>query len=503
MQLKLSLSQKALLLVVIPLSAELVVIATLGILLRQLEVDAGRLERSRAIIGGASTLTKLAFDASTSLVAYNLSKSPVFAQSYERSIEQIPQELEFLKRLAGNDQNDSRDIERIQGFANHGMQLLKETKAKQDEQEAGVALDLLSGVGLAGDVQKTLSDLLSAVDELVARQKHLERSSPESQSRVRGMLEMALVAGVLLNLAIAIGLTVFFNRSTSQRLSLLMENTRRLARAEALSPPVGGADEISDLDTTFRDMAGALEESNRLKREFLEMVSHDVRTPLASVMAVLEIIEFGVSPQTMSSDLSVAKRNLTQVITLLNELLDIHRMESGKLKLSFVETGAAEILEEAIETVMASAQLADISISVPDNPVTVVCDADRLRQVFINLLSNALKFSPSGGHIETAIDVTPDWIKIVIRDQGPGVPAEFKDRIFDRFQQVQASDEKQKGGRGLGLAICKAIVEEHEGQIGVDDADGGGSEFWVLLPKRKELPARQLTVDADPNVSRL
>ncbi|MBX9688688.1 MAG: HAMP domain-containing histidine kinase [Candidatus Obscuribacterales bacterium] len=485
MRLKLSLSQKALLLVIIPLSAELIFIATLGVLLKQLESDARRLERSRAMMGSATNVAKLTFDASRNLIAYNLSKSHFAIKSYDTSLKQIPEELEFLEKVAEGDPQDMAEAEQLRKLALHGMQLFKETKDRAEKQEQGLPLDLLAGGGLASDIQETMGELSMAVDTIARRHKKIEHRSPEAEARSRSMVELALIAGIILNLVLALALTIFFNRSTAQRLKLLMDNTQRLARAEELRPPVGGYDEISELDRTFREMAKALAESNRIKREFLEMVSHDVRTPLASVMILLDMLESGSKPETMASKLTAGKKNLEQVITLLNELLDIHRMESGKLELSLVETGAAEILEEAIETVAASAQKAGISIGASDNPVSISCDPDRMRQVFINLLSNALKFAPPGSRIQTEIQVHDEFIKIMIRDQGPGVPAEYKERIFDRFQQIRASDEKKKGGRRLGLAICKSIVEQHGGKIGVDDAAGGGSEFWVLLPKLK------------------
>ncbi len=501
MKLKLSLSQKALLLVAIPLSAELVFIAVLGVLLRQVEVEARKTERSRAIIGASSNITKLTFDACTNLVAYNLSKSAMFDSGYERSMKQIPQEIEFLRRVIGDDKEDLKALERMQKIATRAMSILNDSKKSADGERS--ALSILQGAGMKKEIEETVAELSNAVDAMVQRERRAQDTSPEFEARARGMVEIALVAGIILNLAIAICLTIVFNRSTSDRLKLLIDNTQRLARAEQLRPPVGGSDEISHLDGTFRDMAGALEESNRVRREFLEMVSHDVRTPLTSVTAILQMIEMGVQPERLSSDVSIARKNIDQVVGLLNELLDIHRLEAGKLDLNLVETGLAEILAESIDTVRPSAEATGVKITMADDPVGIRCDPDKLRQVFINLLSNALKFSPRGASIDTFFRVDSEQVKVIIRDQGPGVPDEFKTRIFDRFQQVRASDEKKLGGRGLGLAICKAIVEEHGGQIGVDDGPGGGSEFWVILPRRgpdAETSASLLLVHAKPPV---
>lgn len=480
MRLKSSLSNKVLLLVAIPVSVELIFILVLGYLLKEAEIERQKADRSRALVVSASNLTKLTFDACGSLVAYNLSKGRLFAEAYDRDMRLIPAELKLLRRLVGKDKQLLESYARVEKISNRGTIIFKE--AKQAADGSGLAANLLVASSKS-EIEKFATELTEELDRLITREKDLSRSSPEAEFKARDSVEKAIIAGIILNLLIAISLTFYVNRSITRRVMDLNENTKRLSRGEPLVPPVGGGDEVQELDETFREMAAALAESNRIKQEFLEMISHDVRTPLTSVASSLQLIEIGKNPDKLPTYIAIANKNIDQVIVLLNELLDIHRLESNKLDLVMVETGAAEVLLDAIETITPAAEKAGISITAAENPVSIKCDPDRLGQVFINLLSNALKYSPAGSEIVTSIDSSGDGVKISIRDHGKGVPDEFKLRIFDRFQQVQKSDEVVHGGRGLGLAICKAIVEKHDGKIGVDDAEGGGSTFWVWLPR--------------------
>lgn len=480
MRFQLTLSQKVLLLVAIPVCAELLFIAALGLLLKQVEIENEKSERSRAIVGAASNLTKTTFDACANLIAYNLSKGAIFANSYERNIHQIPLELAFLRRLAGNDKERLESLNRIQKTADKGICLLTEAKKKADE--SGAATSLMQDSS-KDEIQQIITTLTEEVDSMVAREKRLDSLQPERESRTRSAIEYAIAGGIIFNLIIAIVMTVYVNRNITNRLLQLINNAKRFAIGEPLLPPVGEADEITQLDETFRDMAAKLSESNRLKHEFLEMVSHDVRTPLGSVSLSLQMLNKLNDEKKRDAYVEGALKNIEQVIDLLNDLLDIHRIESNKLDLYLVETTAAEVFIDAVHRISPLAESRGIRILSPQNSVAIKCDSDRLTQVFVNLLSNALKYSPEGSELTANIETMPDVIEITIRDQGPGIPDEFKTKIFDRFQQVQRSDEKKHGGRGLGLAICKAIIESHGGSIGVRDAEEGGSCFWVRLPR--------------------
>ena len=228
----------------------------------------------------------------------------------------------------------------------------------------------------------------------------------------------------------------------------------------------------------------------RLKRDFVAMVSHELRTPLTSVQTFLESFSagtYGSVSERLGLKLSMAERNVGRLMELINNLLDIERLEAREI--GHCEDGVAigAVLEAALDSVSDFAEKQGIAIDAggvcPD--VTMRADRDLIVQVLVNLLANALKFSPSGSSIEITAEAVENLVKIQVIDHGRGIPERFRKRIFERFEQVQSSDATEKGGSGLGLAICKTIVEKHGGTIGVDSEEGSGSTFWFFIPQAK------------------
>ncbi|MBX9724564.1 MAG: PAS domain-containing sensor histidine kinase, partial [Candidatus Obscuribacterales bacterium] len=226
----------------------------------------------------------------------------------------------------------------------------------------------------------------------------------------------------------------------------------------------------------------------KLKREFVTTVSHELRTPLTSIRGSLGLLAVGalgpVAEQAMKA-VKIAERNALRLVNLINDLLDIEKLEAGKMDMVFENIDTAPIFERSFESVRPFADQFGIKLELKSKENYELCaDCDRLVQVVINLLSNACKYSPKDGIVEVSLSEDADMVKVSIKDNGRGIPAELLPRMFERFQQVEAADAKRKGGTGLGLAICKAIVEQHNGTIGVESDYGTGSTFWFKLPKR-------------------
>jgi PAS domain S-box-containing protein len=236
---------------------------------------------------------------------------------------------------------------------------------------------------------------------------------------------------------------------------------------------------------TVRDIS----ERKRLdlvKQQFVAMIGHDLRSPLASLRVYFDSLNSGVYgelTEKLSRFTPVALRNTERLIAMVNDLLDIEKLESGTFKLEYGDTSIDTVMHDSIEALKGLAQKGELKIQYVDCGEKIPADSERLTQVFINLLSNAIKYSPAGGTIEIGTKKLDDEFEISVQDEGRGVPEEYRTIIFDRFKQVEQSDNKRGKGTGLGLAICKAIVEQHKGSIGVEAAPGGtGSRFWVRLP---------------------
>jgi signal transduction histidine kinase/CheY-like chemotaxis protein len=263
-----------------------------------------------------------------------------------------------------------------------------------------------------------------------------------------------------------------------------------------------------------------------LKDEFIATVSHELRTPLTSIRGALGLLSSGVigdvEPKALNL-LRIAVTNTDRLIRLINDILDIERMESGRAPLQIRRCSLRDLCQQAMDTMnpMADANAVHIELiastgaqAVSPHALFFDGDSDRILQVITNLLSNAIKFSPSASTVRIHTEATADSILLKVSDEGRGIPPDKLDTIFDRFQQVEPSDARQKGGTGLGLSICRSIVQQHSGSIWAQRNLGPGTTFYVMLPRvarasdlpRQALPqpvptnAAILVCDDDPGI---
>ncbi len=224
---------------------------------------------------------------------------------------------------------------------------------------------------------------------------------------------------------------------------------------------------------------------DRMKDEFVSTVSHELRTPLTSIRGALGLLSAGILGEISDKAanlLRIALSNSDRLVRLINDILDLERIQSGREPLSFRPVALGELVRQAIDGMQPVADAADIQLIADSNLVHVAADPDRLLQVITNLLSNAIKFSPEGATVAVTLREGQNGVTLSVIDQGRGIPADKLDVIFDRFQQVDASDSRQKGGSGLGLAICRTIVTQHGGRIWAERNSVCGSTFRVMLP---------------------
>jgi PAS domain S-box-containing protein len=224
----------------------------------------------------------------------------------------------------------------------------------------------------------------------------------------------------------------------------------------------------------------------RLKSEFVSTVSHELRTPLTSIYGSLRLLAGGVAGPLQPKGaqlLEMSVRSCERLIRLINDLLDLEKIESGHFDLKLERLSLRELLERAVRDTQAFAQGLGVRL-VLDAPADaqVVADADRIIQVVVNLLSNAAKFSPRGDEVRVSLVVKDRKACVAVEDHGPGIPDDFRPRIFERFAQADSSDRREKGGTGLGLNICRSIVQMHGGTIGFESEAGVRTEFFFELP---------------------
>jgi signal transduction histidine kinase len=233
------------------------------------------------------------------------------------------------------------------------------------------------------------------------------------------------------------------------------------------------------LDVTDRDRV------ERMKNEFISVVSHELRTPLTSIYGALGMLASGsIDPQSDKAKrlVDIAVNSTERLIRMINDILDIERIESGQVRMLKELCAVTDLLTAAVNTVQPLADRAEVSIVVSTISESICADADRIVRALTNLLSNSIKFSAPGQTIDCKVEREPGYLLFQVRDRGRGIPAELLESIFERFQQVDSSDSRNHEGTGLGLAISRTIVQQHSGQIWAESVVGEGSTFFFRLP---------------------
>jgi PAS domain S-box-containing protein len=238
----------------------------------------------------------------------------------------------------------------------------------------------------------------------------------------------------------------------------------------------------------------------RAKNEFVSVVSHELRTPLTSIHGTLSLLRAGLLGELSNRGQQVvdsAVHNTDRLVRLINDILDIERLTSGRVALQRQQCDSAALATRSIDAMRPMAEAAGVRLEVDAQPGCVWADPDRVEQTFTNLLSNAIKFSDPGGTVRLVAGTTGNELRVEVHDQGRGIPDEHLELIFDRFQQVDSSDAREMGGTGLGLAICRTIVDQHGGRIWAESEPGVGTTMTITLPV---LPADAIAIDREPSV---
>lgn len=241
----------------------------------------------------------------------------------------------------------------------------------------------------------------------------------------------------------------------------------------------------------YNEISG-LKEYDRLKSEFVSNVSHELRTPLTSISGAVELLKKRIKDETGAKLSEVLVNNTQRMIKLVNSLLDFSRIEKGIIKLEIEKISLAKLIAETIAELGTLAEKGKVAIAtdLPEDLPEIDADKERLRQVFTNLIGNALKFTPEGGEItiearKQEIKETREQVEISVSDTGIGIAPEWQEEIFNSFRQVNSSLTRKYDGFGLGLSITKSIVEAHKGKIWVESELGKGSKFIFTLPVKQ------------------
>jgi len=269
----------------------------------------------------------------------------------------------------------------------------------------------------------------------------------------------------------------------------MLANTRKLAEQKPLSQLLGGSDELALLDFSMHEMADAIAISQKERQDFLAVVSHELRTPLSAVSTSLELLSMGVVknvPDRAQKKAADTEAVLASILNLINDLLDLEKLEAGKLSLMQRQVKVSEIIEKSFEQLKPFCRMRGVrlryQLQTADPEVAVSADLARIVQTLSILIRNAAQASAQNKAIDVDVSERGETIEISVSDRGSGVPNYLQSQIFERFRKTE-SDAAEEIVKGMGLPIARYIVEAHGGSIGYAAREGGGSVFWFRLTR--------------------
>jgi signal transduction histidine kinase len=335
-----------------------------------------------------------------------------------------------------------------------------------------------------------------AAREVIAAQASQRNRLQDQISSDTRDTALLVAAGLIAGLTGAVLLFSGLIASMRRPLEELVDAAGRLAGGDlGTRVKVGGLSETATLGAAFNEMAGQLEieasqrdQLDRLKDDFVLTASHELRSPLTSVQGFAELLMLerdSLTPKQVET-VEIILDNCRHLVRLLNDLLDLARSDAGRLGLRLAPTELAPLIEDAVRLMRAQTEAASQTLTEriePDLPV-IEAEPDRVRQVLVNLITNAHEYSPVGASIVVAAHGYGGGVEVAVTDNGPGIPAQQLEHIFERFTRGDAGLTQRVGGTGLGLAISKSLVELHGGTIEVDSTPGEGSTFGFRLPVR-------------------
>ncbi|RBW49414.1 two-component sensor histidine kinase [Marinobacter sp. F3R11] len=303
------------------------------------------------------------------------------------------------------------------------------------------------------------------------------------------LISIGLTLGVLL-------LTFAALRSTAESLTQMTQRIRSMIQKPESSRRLKeqGAPEVRNLAEAFNQLMDERDATNKLKDSFVSNVSHELRTPLTSLNGALRLLNSGTAgelPESAQKMTTLALRNSERLQLLIADLLDFNKLSAGEMRVNFETVEIGELIRITVASNQLMASEYSVSLTARDIPdLSLVTDGHRLTQILDNFISNAIKFSPSGGEVVIeAEEKETQRLRIIVSDQGKGVPDSFRDQIFERFTQAEVGTTRATSGTGLGLAICRQLATLLNGEVGF--FNDGGAHFWV------ELPVRQMDADQE------
>ena len=475
--------------------------------LRQRSLDA---RHSQQVIATANELQTRVIDLETGVRGFVLTSDESYLRPWRDAQKRYPGAIKQLLSLTKDDLGQHQRALSIKHAIDTYLESYSKPLVLFMQRNPGLAREIVVDEKGLGRTQ--INEIRAKFAEFLSKETALGN---RRDKRAHVTAEHALVVGGIgLGTALLLILlgAVYVNRAVAGPMRSAAEAAGRIAGGD-LSGRLreDGPGEVGQLERTFNTMAASLErtladleernrtlvESERTKSELVSNVSHELRTPLASVLGFSALmLDRELPPEEMRRYLEVIRTEARRLAELLNDLLDLQRIEQGTLELRLDEVDLNDLLAAQITLYSAQSGDHELQLDPAEESLVVYGDRDRLAQVIGNLLSNAIKYSPDGGTVRVSASLVGDEAWIWVHDEGLGIPADHQQRIFTKFFRGDVGRVRGISGTGLGLVLSRQIVEAHGGEIGFESVEGEGSTFWLQLPAAAE--ASSLAARDDP-----
>lgn len=482
----------------IVLSAPLVamVISTALFFIAKAKNDAAKqlVSHSLQVKEQAQKVLTLLVDSETGMRGYLLTGDPEFLKPHEDAIAHLPAASEQLRQLLANNPDQLERLEKgVLPLARRRLDLQAETLNQY--RHSGLDAQLRPAFQLGN---ATMNKARAAVAAFLAEEHRTLVRRQFGAQLLNQQTAAALIGVIIFGACVGVASVVLFTRGVASRLEAILADTEALTREEKLGAVPAGADEIGQLGRACHRASELLAErraelvrskeaaeaANQAKSDFLANISHEVRTPLNGVIGITDLALNTELTSTQRDYLDMVKHSSEELLQLINQLLDSAKIEAGKLTLEAAPVDLYELIERTVRPLATRAALKGLALTFdvsPDVPRYVVGDGMRLRQIIINLVENAIKFTPSGSIQVKAESCSLEGAEVAVCfsviDSGIGIAREKQEVIFQAFAQADTSTTRHYGGTGLGLAICTQLVELMGGKLWLESQEGSGSTF--------------------------